>query len=78
MPDAHEPVRNSLGDIVGSWKVTIQYDEASDKVLVHSQRPGSRWLRARSWSASYDPSDIEEALDYVLRVVRTQGARRLF
>lgn len=58
--------------------MTIEYDEASDRILVHSQKPGDRWHRARSWTDTYGPDDIEAAIDYAVRVVRTQAARRLF
>lgn len=75
---APEPVRNSLGDVVGPWNVTIAYDDASDSITLFARKPGTRWLKEKRWSVSYAPDEVEEALEALLRIVRSASCRRLF
>lgn len=78
MPDAPPPVYNSLGDIVGAWRVTLSYDEVLDVIALDVHTPGGPWRKERRYRVTFPPDEIEEALDGLQRVVRTAGARRLF
>lgn len=72
------PTYNSLGDIVGSWRVTVLYDEAADTITVDATRPGGRWTKSRRTVRTFGPSELEDAIAAVQTAVRTYGARRLF
>lgn len=78
MPNAPEPVRNSLGDIVGGWEIRLRYDEVLDEIQLHCTTPGGMWRKGQRLRLSYGPDEIEEALQHTARLVRTAGARRLF
>lgn len=78
MPDAPPPVRNSLGDIVGTWECRVRYDEVLDEIQVHWTSPGGPWRKAQRLRLTYGPDEVEEAIGQVSRLVRTAGARRLF
>jgi hypothetical protein len=77
-PDAPPPVRNTLGDIVGSWEVRLRYDEVLDEIHLHVNRPGGPWAKPVRARLVYKPEEIEDAIDKAVIMVRVAGARRLF
>lgn len=78
MPNAPEPVRNSLGDIVGGWSVRVDYDEVLDTITVTTNMPGGRWRKSSRVRATFGPAELEDAIAAVQVSIRTAGARRLF
>lgn len=70
--------RNSLGDVVGSWRVMVVYDTVADQITVDALRPGTNWHPPRRTVSTFNPSHLEDALAAVQTAVRTYGARRLF
>lgn len=78
MPSLPEPVRNSLGDIVGGWSVTLTYTPESDEILLYARKQGTRWTKEKRWQTKYGPDEAEEALEAVVRITRWAAARRLF
>lgn len=67
-----------MGDVVGSWNVSLEYDEAADLIRLFARKPGTRWTKEKRWTVTYAPDEIEEAIETVALIVRTAGARRLF
>ncbi len=78
VPDAPPPTYDSHGSLVAAWKVTIEYDDVRDEIRVHRQQEAGAYTKARRETATYAPTEIEDALQDLERIARICSARRLF
>lgn len=78
MPDAPAPVRDSHGNEVPPWRLSVRYETTTDLISLTFDQEASDYSTQKHLALDFAPTEVEQCLDQVRRLARGASARRLF